>query len=445
MIRPIEESRFLAHRILERASQECSQVEVFLVDAENSPVHFEANAVKGMDSSESSGAALRVIVDGRVGFSSTTNLNDIDGLIEAALETAPFGAQAHFEFPEASKYPEIVLSDPETDSVSLEEMTALGQKIIEEVRSESSDAQVEGTVSKSRSAVTIVNSRGANAGYSRTRFGFGFEGTVIRGEDMLFTSDGISAIGPITDPMPVTSSIIRQLAWARQTVPMEGGNMPAILMPTAVPSILLGPLLAGLNGKSVYQGTSPLVGRLGERIVDERFSLTDDPIANAVPGSRPCDDEGIPSRQLPLIDSGYVANFFYDLQTAGLAQTTSTGSGERGLSSLPGPSTGVLMVGEGEGSLDDLIAFMKNGIIVERLLGAGQGNVLGGDFNANILLGYRVENGHVVGRVKDVMVAGNAYDALNSLVTVGGDGRWLGGGLYTPPIVLSQVAVSAKV
>ncbi len=423
---------------------EADGAEVFYVESSGTPVHFEANAIKAVDSNETAGAALRIIKNGRVGFSSTSNLADVEGLVNAALETVPFGAEARFHFPHASAYPDVPVYDEAVKGVTIEQMAALGQRVIDALRAYSKEVQVEGSVSKSTSTISLINSEGARFGYIRSGFGFGFEGTVIRGEDMLFTYDGLSGVHPISDPSEVIDSIIRQLDWARETATIETKEMPVILMPPAVSSMLLGPLLAGFSGRTVYQGTSPLVGRLGETIVDKRFNLVDDATLPYIGASRPADDEGVPSRRLPLIDHGVAANFLYDLQTAGLAGTESTGSGERGLGSLPTPSSSVLVVAEGDAKLGDIIGSLKEGLIVERLLGAGQSNVLGGDFNANVLLGYKIENGRVVGRVKNAMVSGNAYDALSNLTAVGSEGRWLGGGLYTPPIALGSVSVAGK-
>ena len=114
------------------------------------------------------------------------------------------------------------------------------------------------------------------------------------------------------------------------------------------------------------------------------------------------------------------------------------------MGSLPSPSAGVLLIEPGKSTLDEMISSVKEGLIVERLLGAGQGNVLGGDFNANILLGYKIENGEVVGRVKDTMISGNAYNVLNQLIELGSDSRWLGGGLKTPSIMVNGVSISSK-
>ena len=433
-----------AERVLALALRSVDDAEVFYVASSSVPARFEANAIKGVDANDSAGAALRVIKDGRVGFGSTSNLGNPQALVDAALETAPFGAEARFEFPPALPRPDVRPYDPSAGETTLEEMVALGERAVAEIRAYSSDVQVEGGVGKSDSAIAVLNGRGGGAAYRRSRFQIGFEGTVIRGEDMLFTMESASGVAAVGDPSPIVASIVRQLEWAKETAAVPTKTMPVILMPTAIRSIILAPLLAGLSGRSVLRETSPLIGRLGERVVDERFTLTHDPTASGAANAHPIDDEGVPSRRLPLIERGVVSAFFYDLQTAGLAGAETTGCGERGLGSLPEPGTSVLLVEEGAAVLDDLIAGMDEGLIVERLLGAGQGNLLGGDFNANVLLGYKVERGRVAGRVKNTMVSGNAYRALSDLIAVGGEGRWVGGGLHAPPIAVGGVSVASK-
>ena len=313
------DTRTVTERILERAAAVADQAEVFHVASASTPVKFEANQVKAIDSNEGVGAAVRIIKDGRVGFASTSNLDDIDDLVAAAEETAPFGAEAAFRFPGAADYPAVPVFDSAVEDVSLEEMVDIGRRVIDELRSFSSEVQVEGGVSRSKSTLSLMNSNGGRFSYPRSGFRIGFEGTVIHGEDMLFTFDSASSVRPVTDHSNVTATIVRQLTWASKQAPVETKTMPVILMPQAVSSILLSPLLAGLSGKTVLQGTSPLAEKMGEKIVDERFSLTDDATLPYVPASRMSDDEGVPSRRLPLIDRGVVSTFLYDLQTAGLA------------------------------------------------------------------------------------------------------------------------------
>ena len=89
-----------------------------------------------------------------------------------------------------------------------------------------------------------------------------------------------------------------------------------------------------------------------------------------------------------------------------------------------------------------MLAGIDDGLIVEYLSGAEQGNVLGGDFSGNVLLGYKVEHGQIVGRVKDTVVAGNVYKLLSN-ITVASDARWQGG-IFTPSIFCPAVSVAAK-
>ena len=91
-----------------------------------------------------------------------------------------------------------------------------------------------------------------------------------------------------------------------------------------------------------------------------------------------------------------------------------------------------------------MIRDVKEGLIIEQLMGAEQGNLLSGDFGGNVLLGYKVENGQVVGRVKDTMVSGNIYEVLKDLVAIGQETSWVGSRLKTPAVYCRNLAVAAK-
>src|SRR5207244_13131945 len=116
----------------------------------------------------------------------------------------------------------------------------------------------------------------------------------------------------------------------------------------------------------------------GERRLDLRTRIRDDPTTPYRPGSRGFGDEGVASRTLPLVEQGVVKQFVYDLQTAGQAGATSTGSASRATTSLPSPDISVLVFEAGDVPLDDLIGSIEDGVMVEEMIGSSQGNVLGG-------------------------------------------------------------------
>ena len=219
--------------------------------------------------------------------------------------------------------------------------------------------------------------------------------------------------------------------------------MPVIFKPSGVGSALFSPLLTAFNGKIVYNGASPLRDKLGTQVFDTKFSLYDDATIPYCVASCPCDDEGIPGRKTPLVEQGVASHFIYDLQTAGLAHTSSTGNGSRN-GGLPAPSSNSVVIAEGNVSFDDMVHDIKTGLIIEEPLGASQGNVLNGDFSGNVLLGYKIENGEITGRVKNTMVSGNIYKILKQLTAIGNDGRWIGGYFFTPSIYCPDVSVATK-
>ena len=86
---------------------------------------------------------------------------------------------------------------------------------------------------------------------------------------------------------------------------------------------------------------------------------------------------------------------------------------------------------------------MKDGLVVEDLIGVGQGNVIGGSFSHPVALAYRIRNGAITGRVKDAAIAGNVYDLLKRVGGFGNDSRWYGARL-APSILLEGVSVARR-
>jgi PmbA protein len=430
--------------ILEQAEKVAQAAEVFEVSSEESQLQFEANRLKNIQSKQSQLVALRIIKNERVGYSVSTNLDDAPGLIKAAVETAEFGTPAGFELPSPTTYPQVDTYDPEVEVIPLEQMIGLGDQMIAAVTGHTPDIVCEAGVSKDTITINIINSSGSQVSYTKSIFSIGIEGSLIRGTDMLFVAEGQSSCHPLTSTTTVTEAVIRQLEWARENAPAPSKAAPVIFTPNGVMSALIPPLMAAFNGKTVLEGASPIGSRLGKHVFDKKLWLWDDATIGYRPGSRPFDDEGVTSRKNLLIEAGAPASFLYDLQTAALAGKDSTGNGSRHGGGLPSPSPSAFVIQPGDASFSDMLADIKQGLVIEYLMGAGQGNILGGDFSGNVLLGYKVENGKIVGRVKDTMVSGNIYQVLKKIAAIGSDARWVGGFLSSPSIYCPSISVSVK-
>lgn len=434
----------MVEELLDRAQKVADEAEVFSIVYEETPVSFEANRLKRLDTRQGQRIGLRLIKDGRIGYATTSNVQATKELVDMALDMAHIGPPACFQFPSLGSYPQVETYDAAVEQVSIEEMVDIGRALIAAITHYTPQILCEAGVAKGLSSVTIINSRGGQASYRRTTFSVYIEGTLVRGTDMLFVGDSDSSCHPVPDTSQIARTVIEQLELAKNIAPVSSKSMPVVLTPHGVANVLLPPLLPAFNGKVVLQGVSPLGHRLGQAVFHKSLSIWDDATIPYCPASQPCDDEGVPSRRIPLVTAGVVANFVYDLQTAGKAGVRSTGSGSRAGGGMPVPAVNALIVGEGQTYYQDMVKGMAEGLVVEQLIGAGQSNVLGGDFSGNVLLGYKVEKGELVGRVKDTMISGNIYQVLKEGVTLGNRSRWVGSSLYTPHIYCQSIAVASK-
>ncbi len=434
-----------AEKVLALAEQVTEQAEVYLVEGTSTPVSFEANRLKLLQAKEERGLALRVVANGRVGLASATRLDDAQAVVDDAVAVARFGAEARFELPSECPSEGVAIYDPVVAELTMDEIVELGEGMIDSVLSFNPDILCEVHIYKGVGTTTILNSRGGRASYRRTSFSASLAANLIRGTDMLDVYEG-SASDRRAD-VDTEGVVERTLKWVRlaeSTTNVRTGQMPVIFTPKATASTLVISLAAAFNGKMVWQGVSPLRDRLGEQAFDRRLSLYDDGRIDYALPSAPCDDEGMPTRRTPLAEEGVVTNFLYDLQTAGLAGAASTGNASRGLGSLPNPAPHALVFAPGDTSYRDMLAGIEEGLLVDQTMGAWAGNVLAGEFSGNVHLGYKIERGELVGRVKDTMVAGNVFEALADLVAIGDEVEWVNGSLRVPYLCFRSLGVASK-
>ncbi|OGO17423.1 MAG: peptidase C69 [Chloroflexi bacterium RBG_16_50_11] len=430
--------------ILARAQKVAKEAEVFEVSSEETQVRFEANRLKQLQSNQSTTVSLRIIKDGRVGYATTTGTGDSQRLVNDAAETAAFGSEAKFKLPDGAKYPKVEIFDAAALAVPIKEMVSLGEAMIAAITAHTAGIMCDAGVTCGVITVRLINSRGGKATYKKSFFGLDIEGNLIKDTDMLFVGDSESSCHPLSDPNKVTDLVLKQLDLAKNRAKSPTKTLPVIFTPNGVAGALIFPLLSAFNGKTVLEGASPLGDKIGKLVFDKNFSLRDDPTVAYRPASRPCDDEGVASQRTPLVSKGVVKGFLYDLQTAALAGKKSTGNGSRNRGSLPSPAPSALVITPGKTSFDEMVGDIKEGLVIEQLMGAEQGNILGGDFSGNVLLGFKIENGKIVGRVKDTMVSGNVYKILKDIAAIGSEARWVGGFLQTPPFYCKGLSVSSK-
>ncbi len=386
--------------------------EIYYEEDEVQPVKFDQNVLQSLESKSIKGVGLRVIVDGRLGFTSTNDFRNPDEIVERALAVAKFGKEVRFDFPKKAEIrKDLKIYDP--TGWPTEDRIKLGKEMIEALSAESKDVKISAGLDYQQSRVRIVNSYGVDMEYESTAYGLFVEGFAVLETGFTFVFDWKGSAKPIENPESSIEKLKEQLLHAKKLAKFESGRMPVIIAPLANLMGLLPYILAsGLNGKNVARGISPLTGRIGDKVIGSGITVVDDPTVDWMVGSRPFDAEGVPTERHVLIEDGVLKGYVLDLDSAAKLGMEPTGNAARNYASSPVPSFNNFLIEPGGRSINDMIKSMKHGIIVYGVIGGGQSNILAGDFSVNVGLGFLVEDGEFVGRVKDTMIAGNFYELL---------------------------------
>lgn len=176
-----------------------------------------------------------------------------------------------------------------------------------------------------------------------------------------------------------------------------------------------------------------------------KFSLYDDGLAPMMSGTGAFDGEGVPMSRKPVIEDGRLANYLLDLRAASALGLKPTGNASRrsGLSA-PEPSSTNIIVPAGDVALADMIKGVRKGVLVEQLMGAWAGNMYAGQVSGNIALGFKIENGEPVGRVKDCMLSINAFTALKDNLEAQSQETRTVMDLSTPHFLIGNASISTK-
>lgn len=419
-----------------------TDLEVFTQDSSNHKISFIANKLKQTESVHSTGKALRLINKKKIGFTAnyTSEKNSIEETINQALEVSRFSPEVDFELPLGKRTGETAERRyGETENI-ISKFKSKGQEIIETILSQAPNVLTDVSFDMTSFSENLENSRDLKYSHSKELYSFSINIRETLENDFI---DIYTAVvdSNLPEHKNYLDEILRFYSLTKKHAKIKSGKCP-VLFTSKAGKELLSLVEAALSGKQINQKSSPWHNKLGEKVLSSLLTLRQDPKIGYM--AREFDDEGSIVKPLNLINNGILENFYYDLSSACKSVTcnTSTGNGFKpSLTSQPEPTLLNVIVSNGKRSLDEIIKNIDYGLLVDQTMGGLTTNI-SGDMSVNVDLGFLIEKGELVGRVKDTMVSGNIYTALNNVLELSNYSKWYWSNIYNPDMLVDGLTIT---
>ncbi len=384
-------------------------------------VTVRLGVLEDIDRSESTEVGLRVFVGQRSASVSTSDLSAA-GLTELA-ERAVAMARLAPEDPFAGLAPEAQLARGPVPDLALADSVGLSPDELRDRAAEAEDA--------ARAVAGVRNSEGGSAATGRstsvlatsTGFAGAFEGTshslsasVIAGEGDAMQRDYAARSARFLADL-VSPAEVGRLAGERAVARLApatpaSGAMP-VVFDARVSSSLIGHLLGAMAGSSIARGASFLLGRENDVLFPSDIAVVEDPLRPRGLRSRPFDGEGIACTPRAVVADGKIGGWLTNVASAAQLGLPLTGHASRGTGGAPGISPSNVDLLSGQETVDELIADIREGVLVDYLIGQGVNGVTG-DYSRGAA-GRRIVDGRIEGPVASFTIAGNLIDMFASL------------------------------
>ena len=432
-------------KLLEMAKKVCNQAEIYSIDYKQNVVRFENAKLHEIDTKFQSGVGLRIIKDEKLGFAYTRNLINRDELLQNALNSLKGGVEANYDFPLTKELPKLNTFDSSCENITSNQLVDECNRICDALKK--TNGEISATAYTYLEMLRVLNTKGTDISNKITQSGL-YCNITYPG-----TASGIGRVWQAKkfEKMPdnVVNETIELFNLSSKEVTAKGGKMKVMFMPNCIYA-LNWRIQSGTNSKSVYEKVSPITNKIGEKIFSEKITIFDDPLNDKYPGARAFDDEGVATNKINIIENGVLKTFFYDLNYAKKMNKKSTGHGYRSaqwesdsVSLKPTPNLSYIRFQTGNKSFKELVKSIDRGIIIEGALGAHSGNIPNGDLSIGANPALYVENGEILGQVKDVMVACNIYELFKNVIDIS-DTLYFSYSGMMPAILFDNVSVATK-
>jgi PmbA protein len=287
-------------------------------------------------------------------------------------------------------------------------------------RARSDSLSCAGTLQTSGTSLAVVNSLATEMFARNTEYRFTLTATAANGLSGWSQAAGRNIED--FDFKTVSQKALDKASYDTEPISLESGAYTVILEPDAVANFLLFLAFLGFGGKLLHQNRSFMSGKIGERIMGENITITEDPF-NPQIEYLPFDYEGAPKRKVVIVENGIAKAGVYNSYYANLDGTESTGH------ALPpdnsyGPYPKAMVIDPGKSSVDEMIKSTERGIYITRFWYLNFLNPM-----RTLVTGYTrdgtflIENGAITKPVTDMRVQQSMLEAFSRVEALSSEQR----------------------
>ena len=399
---------------LEKGAQQTS---INISGSKSSGVDVRDEKIDRLEQSIENNLTVRLFVDKKYSAHSTNRLKkeELARFIEQAIESTRYLSEDEYRtLPDTEFYykgggPDLNLIDTTFENVAPEKKIELALATEKEIFGKDERIiSITASYYDGLNESVLVDSNGFAADSSNTYFGLNASVSVKSDEARPSACWGENAV--FFDRLKKSGIGEAALNRALKKIGQEkisSGKMDMIVENRQVMR-LFSPLISALSGSAIQQKNSFLIDKLGEKVISDKITLTDDPFIPQGRGSRLFDSEGLATQIRLIFEKGVVRQYYLN-----------TYYGKK-LNMKPNSGSSTNLVFEsGNKDLQGLIATVNKGILVTGFNG-GNSNSTTGDFSFGID-GFLIENGKIVKPISEMNITGNMLNLWSNIGELGND------------------------
>ncbi len=426
------------------------QVEVYAASSRSFSIEVENNSIKSATEKRDAGIGIRSVVDNKIGFAYvTTQLKD--DYEEAAVKSVKL-ARASIPDPHFVSLPSFSGAYPSVNGLYDSAVAELSSEGAADLVVRTTDASIDaigGTqvavecqLTASSGFKAVVNSLGISQSAKSTSVMMYAYPSIKKDDDQTASfeyqvSRSLKDIDPEWIGRTASEKTLQNLGGKS----IEGGDMPVILAPLAVGTLIGGGFAGAVNAEEIQYGRSYISDDFGSKIASDELTIMDDGLLAGGTGSRSFDAEGYPSQITEILTKGILKGLLHNSYTANKDDVDNTGNASRpSYAGIPSISTSNFSVSPGKGTLDDLVGEIDRGILCANT--GDRPNMTTGDLSAMVMEGFYIESGEVKYPVKNTLIGINMRNLLSRIHRIGADVRTTFS-VVSPSLVIESAKITS--